>query len=288
MWPVSEYLVVAGMSGAGRSSAAANLEDMGWFVIDNLPPALIGKVAELVGPRGSEYDRVALVIGRGGHESLADLQSAIAGLGSSGARVRILFLDAGDDVLVRRYEGTRRRHPLNDAEGVHASIAQERELLRPLKADADVVIDTGELNVHQLRERLVDLFASRPSTEAMALSVVSFGFKHGLPIDADLVFDCRFLPNPHWVPALRPMSGLDEPVRDYVLSQPEAKEFLDRVDDLLGFLLPAYAAEGKSYLSVALGCTGGRHRSVTLVEELARRVHEHGFTPAVHHRDIDR
>jgi UPF0042 nucleotide-binding protein len=286
---MSEYLVVAGMSGAGRSSAAANLEDMGWFVIDNLPPALIGKVAELVGQRGSEYDRVALVIGRGGHESLADLQSAISGLRSAGAHVRILFLDAADDVLVRRYEGTRRRHPLNDAEGgVHASIAQERELLQQLKADADFDIDTGQLNVHQLRERLVELFAGRPSTEAMALSVISFGFKHGLPIDADLVFDCRFLPNPHWVPDLRPMSGLEEPVRDYVLSQPEAKEFLDRVDDLLGFLLPAYAAEGKSYLSVALGCTGGRHRSVTLVEDLARRVREHGFTPAVIHRDIDR
>jgi RNase adapter protein RapZ len=289
MGPVSEYLVVAGMSGAGRSSAAANLEDAGWFVIDNLPPALIGKVAELVEQRGSELNRIALVIGRGGRDSLVELQSAIAGLRSIGAFVRILFLDASDEVLVRRYEGTRRRHPMDDdAAGVMAAIGQERELLRPLAADADVVIDTGEMNVHQLRDRLVELFASRSAAEGMALSIISFGYKHGLPLDADLVFDCRFLPNPHWVAELRPLSGLDEPVRAFVLTQTETKEFLERIDDLLLFLLPAYAAEGKSYLSVALGCTGGRHRSVALAEELARRLRRQGHSPAVHHRDLDR
>jgi RNase adapter protein RapZ len=288
MEPMSEYLVVAGMSGAGRSSASANLEDMGWFVIENLPPALIGKVADLVGQRGSEFDRVALVIGRGGHESMVELESALGALRSIGAHVRLLFLDAPDEVLVRRYEGTRRRHPMAEAEGVLAAIAHERELLRPLAADADVVIDTGDLNVHQLRDRLVELFSGRTATDSMSLSIISFGFKHGLPLDADLVFDCRFLPNPHWVPDLRPLSGLDEPVRDFVLSQSETKEFLERIEELLAFLLPAYAAEGKSYLSVALGCTGGRHRSVALAEELARRVRDRNYAPAVHHRDIDR
>jgi UPF0042 nucleotide-binding protein len=285
---MSEYLVVAGMSGAGRSSAAANLEDAGWFVIDGLPPALIGKVADLVGQRGSELDRIALVIGRGGQDSLVELQAAIAGLRSIGAHVRILFLDAPDEVLVRRFEGTRRRHPMDDAAGVMAAIAQERELLRPLADDADVVIDTGDLNVHQLRDRLLELFAGPAPSDGMALSIISFGFKHGLPLDADLVLDCRFLPNPHWVPDLRPLSGLDEPVRDFVLSQSDTKEFLERIDDLLGFLLPAYAAEGKSYLAVALGCTGGRHRSVALAEEIARTIRGRGFAPGVHHRDIDR
>jgi UPF0042 nucleotide-binding protein len=288
MGTMSEYLVVAGMSGAGRSSAAANLEDTGWFVIDNLPPALIGKVADLVGQRGSELERIALVIGRSGQDSLVELQSAIAGLRAIGAHVRILFLDAPDDVLVRRFEGTRRRHPMDDAAGVMAAIAQERELLRPLAADADVVIDTGELNVHQLRDRLVELFAARSPADGMAVSIVSFGFKHGLPLDADLVFDCRFLPNPHWLPDLRPLSGLDEPVRDFVLSQTETKEFLERIDDLLAFLLPAFATEGKSYLAIALGCTGGRHRSVALAEEIARLIRGRGYAPGVHHRDIDR
>jgi UPF0042 nucleotide-binding protein len=289
MGTMSEYLVVAGMSGAGRSSAAANLEDAGWFVIDNLPPALIGKVAELVEQRGSELNRIALVIGRGGRDSLVELQSAITGLRSMGAHVRILFLDAPDEVLVRRYEGTRRRHPMDDeAAGVTAAIAQERELLRPLAADADVVLDTGEMNVHQLRQRLVELFATRSAGEGMSLSIISFGYKHGLPLDADLVFDCRFLPNPHWVADLRPLSGLDAPVLEFVLSQAETKEFLERIDELLVFLLPAYSAEGKSYLSVALGCTGGRHRSVALAEELALHLRRHGYEPAVHHRDIDR
>ncbi|MGA8295663.1 MAG: RNase adapter RapZ [Acidimicrobiales bacterium] len=284
---MAEYLIVGGMSGAGRSTAAATLEDLGWFVIDNLPGALIGKVAELGGQRGGEFDRFCFVVGRGGPESLSEIVPAIEELRASGARVRVLFLDASDEVLVRRFSGTRRRHPL-EAEGVPEAIKTERELLEPLRSVADAVIDTTETNVHELRARLVELYAGRTAEGAMETSVVSFGFKNGLPLDADLVFDVRFLPNPHWVDRLRPHSGLEADVREYVLSSPEAIEFLDRLESLLRFLLPYYAREGKSYLSIAIGCTGGRHRSVVLAEELVTRLRKDGYEPAVHHRDIGR
>ncbi len=282
---VAEYVIITGLSGAGRSQAGATLEDLGWFVIDNMPTALITKVAELVGVPGSATDRVALVVGRDAGQ-LGELEAAVTQLRSTGSRVRVLFLEASDEVLVRRFEGTRRRHPLG-TEGVVEAIAEERARLQAIRVVADVIVDTTELNVNQLRERLVDLFTARGG-EGMQISVMSFGFKHGVPLDVDTVFDCRFLPNPHWVEKLRPLTGLDAPVRDYVLGQPEAGEFITRVDDLLGFLLPAYVQEGKSYLTVAVGCTGGHHRSVTLVEELAARVHARGYAPSVHHRDIAR
>jgi RNase adapter protein RapZ len=284
---MAEYLIVGGMSGAGRSTAAATLDDLGWFVIDNLPGALIGKVAELGGQSGGEFDRFCFVVGRGGPESLSEIVPAIEDLRASGARVRVLFLDASDDVLVRRFSGTRRRHPLG-AEGVAEAIKTERELLAPLRTEADAVVDTSETNVHELRARLVELYAGRTAAGAMETSVVSFGFKNGLPLDADLVFDVRFLPNPHWVDELREHSGLDADVREYVLSSPEAVEFLERIESMLRFLLPYYAREGKSYLSVAIGCTGGRHRSVVLAEELATRLRKDGYEPAVHHRDVTR
>ncbi|HVF74945.1 MAG TPA: RNase adapter RapZ [Acidimicrobiales bacterium] len=284
---MSEYVVITGMSGAGRSTAADTLEDAGWFVIDNLPPSLIGKVAELVGRPDSETERVALVSGRGGGEYVAELSEAVGHLRESGAIVRVLFLDAADDVLVRRFENTRRRHPLA-TEGVFAGITKEREVLEAIKTQADIVVDTSDLNVHQLRDRLLDLFERDERGLGMQTSVVSFGYKHGLPLDVDLVFDCRFLPNPHWVDELRPLTGLDEPVRDYVLGQPETDDFLERLDHLLELLLPAYRKEGKAYLSIAVGCTGGRHRSVVLAEELAKRVEAHGFKPSVSHRDVNR
>jgi UPF0042 nucleotide-binding protein len=208
-------------------------------------------------------------------------------LRSTGARVRVVFLDAPDDVLVRRYEGTRRRHPV-EATSVLAAIQHEREMLDALRDEADVVIDTGELNVHQLHDRLIELVDRAGPSEAMQTSVVSFGFKHGIPLDVDLVFDCRFLPNPHWVPELRGLTGLDAPVRDFVLGNDETKELLGCLDDLFGLLLPAYVREGKSYLSIAIGCTGGRHRSVVLAEELADRIRQQGYAPVVHHRDIER
>jgi UPF0042 nucleotide-binding protein len=284
---VSEFLVVTGMSGAGRSTAAATLEDLGWFVIDNLPPSLITKVAELVGAPGSETDRVALVIGRGGAEDLDDVPPVLDALGSLRHRVRVLFLDAPDDVLVRRYEGTRRRHPYA-ARGVEESVAGERRLLDVLRSRADIIIDTGELNSNQLRQRVLELFGDGAAGDHMQTSIVSFGYKHGIPLDVDLVFDCRFLPNPYWVEGLRPLSGLDEPVKRYVLDRAETQEFLARVDDLLTSLIPAFVSEGKSYLTVALGCTGGRHRSVALADALAERLAGHGLMTTAFHRDVDR
>lgn len=283
---MSEFLIVTGLSGAGRSTAADALEDMGWFVIDNLPPALIGKVTELVGRPGSETEKIALVVGRGG-EGVEELVPAIEQLRTSSERVRILFLDAADDVLVRRFEGTRRRHPVW-GEGVVEAIGRERVLLDPIKETADIVIDTSELNVHQLRDRLVEFFTHDDASAAMHVTVVSFGYKHGLPLDLDNAIDCRFLPNPHWVDDLRPLTGLDEPVQEYVLDQPETKDFLDKIEELFALLLPLYVREGKSYLSIGVGCTGGRHRSVVLAEELARRIGEHGFNPLVVHRDVNR
>jgi UPF0042 nucleotide-binding protein len=228
---------------------------------------------------------VVLVVGRD-VEQLEELDAAVDQLRASGSGVRTLFLEASDEVLVRRFEGTRRRHPLGQ-EGVTEAITRERERLEPIRALADVVVDTTDLNVNQLRERLIDLFTT-DRAEPMQISVMSFGFKHGVPLDVDNVFDVRFLPNPHWVDELRPLTGLDEQVRAFVLGQAPAQEFLCRVDDLLGFLLPAYIKEGKSYLTVAVGCTGGRHRSVALVEDLGARVAARGYDPVIYHRDLSR
>jgi RNase adapter protein RapZ len=288
---LSEFLVVTGMSGAGRSTAAATLEDLGWFVIDNLPAALIMKMVEMIDLPGSEIERVALVIGRGGSntgvEYFEDLADVLDALRKTRNRVRVLFLEATDDVLVRRYEGTRRRHPI-DARGVEESIADERRLLEPVRDRADLLIDTGELNSNQLRTRILEAFDEDSADSNMQTSVVSFGYKHGIPLDVDIVFDCRFLPNPFWIEELRPFSGLDAPVREYVLSKAESQDFLDKVDDLLTAILPAFIREGKSYLTIAMGCTGGRHRSVALAEALAARLGEHGHPTSVFHRDVDR
>jgi RNase adapter protein RapZ len=288
---LSEFLVVTGMSGAGRSTVGATLEDMGWFVIDNLPAALIMKMAELVDLPGSEIERVALVVGRGGGstgpEYFDDLPHVLDDLHRDRRRVRILFLDAPDDILIRRYEGTRRRHPLA-ARGVEESIADERRLLQAVRERADLFIDTGELNTNQLRTRILETFGEKGGTEQMQTSVISFGYKHGLPPDVDMVFDCRFLPNPFWVEELRPLSGLDAPVRDYVLDDAESQKFLDKLDDLLTSILPSFVREGKSYLTIAIGCTGGRHRSVALAEALGERLGVHGPPVSVFHRDVDR
>jgi UPF0042 nucleotide-binding protein len=283
---MSDYLVITGMSGAGRSTAAAALEDAGWYVIDNMPPSLLSEVAEVVGRPGSTQERVALVLGRGGGAGVDEALPAIDGLRARGHRVRLVYLDAPQDVLVRRYEGTRRRHPIGERQ-VAEAIADERRLLEPVRERADIVVDTAELNVNQLRQRVTDLFGD-DSEPGMRTSVESFGYKHGLPLDADLVFDCRFLPNPHWVDELRPLSGLDAPVRDFVMAEGATHAFLDRVDDLIGALLPAFVDEGKSYLTIALGCTGGRHRSVVLAEELGVRLRARGTNPIVIHRDIAR
>ena len=261
------------------------MEDLGWFRVDNMPPAMFGEVAKMVGEPASGVDRVAFVVGTGAF--LNELAPGIEGLRSDGHRVRILFLEASDEVLVRRFEGTRHRHPLAGAL-IEGSIHRERELLEPIRAQADLVLDTSDLNENALRQRMGHLFAAHSDDSSMQTALITFGYKHGLPLDADLVFDCRFLPNPHWVPELRPLTGLDPPVRDYVLARPESAEFTDKIDDLLRFLLPRYLAEGKSYLTVAVGCTGGRHRSVAIAEELARRLRVEGHSLSVFHRDVDR
>ena len=283
-----DVTVVTGMSGAGRSAAADVLEDLGFFVIDNLPPALIPKVAEL--GRGREgASRFALVVDTRAGEYLPDLESALAELRESGARTRVLFLDASDEVLVRRFDATRRRHPVAESDRVSDGITRERELLERIKEQSDVVVDTSELNVHELRDRLRELFgepAGAPS--GLQISVVSFGYKHGLPLDVDLVFDCRFLPNPHWIESLRPLPGTDPKVRRYVMKQEETQAFLEELSNLFELLLPAYVREGKSYLSIGVGCTGGRHRSVVIAAEIARLLERIGFPARVHHRDLER
>jgi RNase adapter protein RapZ len=283
-----DVTVVTGMSGAGRSAAADVLEDLGFFVIDNLPPALIPKVAEL--GRGREgAARFALVVDTRAGEFLPDLETALAELRETGARTRVVFLDASDEVLVRRFDATRRRHPVAESDRVSDGITRERELLEGIKEQADVVLDTSELNVHELRDRLRELFgepAGAPS--GLQISVVSFGYKHGLPLDVDLVFDCRFLPNPHWVESLRPLPGTDPKVRRYVMKQEETQAFLEELGKMFELLLPAYVREGKSYLSIGVGCTGGRHRSVVIAAEIARLLERLGFPARVHHRDLDR
>lgn len=283
-----DVTIITGLSGAGRSSAADVLEDLGCFVIDNLPPALIPKVAELARDR-ERPTRYALVVDVRSGEFMDELVAALVALRATGARTRMLFLDASDAALVRRFEASRRPHPLAATGRVSDGIARERALLEGLKGEADVVVDTSNLNVHELRDRLRELFGDAPAPDAaLQISLLSFGYKFGIPLDVDVIFDCRFLPNPHWVESLRPLPGTDEAVRRYVLEQPEAQALLDRLRDLFALVLPAYAREGKSYLSIAIGCTGGRHRSVVIAAELAKVLAGLGFPATVHHRDLDR
>ncbi|MFM8973484.1 MAG: RNase adapter RapZ [Actinomycetota bacterium] len=277
--------IVTGMSGAGRSAAANALEDLGFFVIDNLPPRLIAEVAALAGGN-DQPPPYALVVDVRSGDFLADLESATDRLRGEGASVRTLFLDAADEVLVRRYEASRRRHPLSTSVRVADGIARERELLAPLRGEADLLVDTTNLNVHQLRSRLHELFAGTTEAPGLRVNVVSFGYKHGLPLDVDIVLDCRFLPNPHWIDELRPLTGLDPAVRDFVLVA--ADGFVERIGAVFEHTLPGYADEGKAYLSIGVGCTGGRHRSVAVAERLAATLRDLGADPVVHHRDIGR
>ncbi|MGB3736580.1 MAG: RNase adapter RapZ [Ilumatobacter sp.] len=281
---MAEIVLITGLSGAGRSGTADVLEDLGWYVVDNLPTALIGTIIDLAVKPGSDIPRLALVGGRQ-HGTLVE---KIGEVRASGHRVRVLFLDASTPELVRRYNATRRRHPLADeAEGLVESIELERERLDPARAAADLVIDTSDLNVHQLKDRVVHAFSAATDSR-LQVSVESFGFKHGLPLDADMVMDVRFLPNPHWVPDLRPLTGHDPKVRDHVLETAAGSDFVDRLDDLLASLLPQYEKEGRSYLTVAIGCTGGRHRSVATAEEVASRLRGRGVAVRVAHRDVAR
>jgi len=282
-----EFAVVTGHSGAGRSQAANFLEDLGWFVIDNLPAALLPKVSELAGVGGSRYDRVALVAGSG--EDADEIAAAIRLLRQDDeARVRVIFLQASTPALVRRYESTKRPHPWDPTLSLVDAIEAERAALEIIKAEADMVIDTTNTSVHQLRDRVEGEFAISADDTAMNIRVLSFGYKHGLPLDVDLVFDCRFLPNPHWIDDLRPLTGRDPEVGAYIEAQTITPDFLTRLYELLDLLVPAYEREGKSYLSVALGCTGGQHRSVWVAGQLRGHLETQGYHPRISHRDVDR
>jgi UPF0042 nucleotide-binding protein len=281
---MNEVVLVTGMSGAGRSTVAAALEDLGWFVIDNLPLELVVRVDELVISGDHDYPGVAFIVGRSGGVRPEALFTVERELKARHENAKILFLDAPDEVLIHRFEGNRRRHPLDEAT-LAESIAGERAQLASIREAAALVIDTGSINTNQLRRRIVETFSESGARGSLRVSLVSFGYTYGIPRDVDLVFDCRFLPNPHWIDELRPLTGLDEPVAHYVLDQEPAQHFIKDVVSLLEWQIPAFAQEGKSYLSIAIGCTGGRHRSVAIAEEIRRRL---GIDSAVFHRDIAR
>ncbi len=283
----ADIVVITGLSGAGRSTAAKSLEDLGWFVVDNLPPGMLPTMVDLAARSHGAVSRMAAVVDVRSRAFSTDLKSAITDLGARGATARVVYLEAAEDTLVRRFDSERRPHPLQGGGRVTDGIAAERELLREVRGDADLVVDTSRLNVHQLRARMRDFFGGGTAA-GLRLSIVSFGYKYGLPVDADIVVDCRFLPNPHWIPELAPMTGQDEPVREYILAQPGAGEFLHYYAELLRVVLPGYEREGKRFVTLAVGCTGGKHRSVAMADELAARVADAEADVQVVHRDLGR
>ena len=281
-------VVITGLSGAGKSYALKSFEDLGFFCVDNLPTTLIPTFAELCSQSSRAIRKIALGVDVREGEYLDHFLETLHTLRDTGHRVEVLFLEAADEVLVRRYHESRRRHPLAGEGNVLDGIRAERRALAHLREAADRILDTSALTVHELRARLVESYGVEDAGDTLRVSLVSFGYKFGIPYDADLVFDVRFLPNPHFVEALRPFDGRDAPVAGYVFAQKECRELQDRLEDFLRFLLPLYQREGKTYLTVAIGCTGGRHRSVALVEWLRDLVSGLGFTPIVRHRDLER
>jgi RNase adapter protein RapZ len=281
-------VIITGLSGAGKSYAIKCLEDLGYFCVDNLPTTLIPTFSELCLQSQREIRKIALGVDVREGEYLAHLRGILQELRARGHTPEVLFLEATDEVLVRRYHETRRRHPMAGEGSVLDGIQAERRALAHLREDADRIIDTSGLTVHQLKQRLVELYGTESRRDALTVSLVSFGFKHGIPYDADLVFDVRFLPNPHFVDGLRALDGRDAQVAEYVFGQAESREFMTRLQDLVQFLLPLYQREGKAYVTVAVGCTGGRHRSVVLVEALREDLERRGFAPIVRHRDLGR
>jgi UPF0042 nucleotide-binding protein len=278
-------VIITGMSGAGRSTAAKSLEDLGWYVVDNLPPELLPTMLDLA-------DRAALagiaaIVDVRSRALPTDLKTAISSLGARGVSPQVVFLEASDGALVRRFENVRRPHPMQGSGTVVDGIAAERELLRDVRGDSDIVLDTSSLNVHELRARMHHYFGG-DSVTGLRLNIVSFGYKYGLPVDADLVADCRFLPNPRWIEALAPLTGQDERVREYVLSQRGADDFLDAYLTALRVTLAGYERQGKQYVTLAIGCTGGKHRSVVMAEHIAKRLEETGLGIQVVHRDLGR
>jgi UPF0042 nucleotide-binding protein len=285
--PQQEIVIITGLSGAGRSTAAKALEDLDWFVADNLPVDLLPTMADLARRAGGAVPRLAAVVDVRSRAFSTDLKSAISDLHARGVRPYVVFLEASDETLVRRFGSVSRPHPLQEGGRVVDGIAAERELLQGLRAEADLVLDTGALNVHQLRSRMRAAFAAEGDA-ALRVTVVSFGFKYGLPVDADMVADCRFLPNPHWQPDLAPQTGRDEAVIDYVLSQPGAAGFLDAYVRAITITLDGYASKGRQFLLIAVGCTGGKHRSVVMADQIAARLAESWPGIQVTHRDLGR
>ena len=281
-----QLALVTGMSGAGRSTAARALEDMGWFVIDNIPATLLPDAVELA-RRTPDVNRVAVVLDARGGSFFATLTSIVRDLPRDGVDIRTVFLEASDDALVRRFESSRRPHPLQHGQRILDGLAEERALLSGLRSTADLVIDTTSVHVHELRRRIEMEFADEAPVD-LSCTVMSFGFKYGIPVDADLVADARFLPNPYWDETLRPMSGLDAPVSSDVLGRQGAREFVEAYAHLVEIVRDGYLREGKRYVTVAMGCTGGRHRSVALAEELTRRLRSSGMRVHVFHRDLGR
>jgi UPF0042 nucleotide-binding protein len=285
-----EIVVITGMSGAGRSTVAHAMEDHGWYVIDNLPPSLLIPLFDLT---QSSDDSIAVVIDVRGRQFFDDLNQTLAELAERGISRKIIFVDAADDVLVRRFESSRRPHPLQGSDRIVDGIEKERERLRELRLGADLVVDSSQLNVHQLEKKIAELFSVDPSA-SLKVNVLSFGYKFGLPVDADLVMDCRFIPNPHWNPELRAMNGLDKQVSEAVLNAESVGEFLEKYLSLFNSLGQGYLREGKKYITLAIGCTGGKHRSVAVAEELARRINgsaidaQHSVSAHAIHRDLGR
>jgi UPF0042 nucleotide-binding protein len=282
-------VIVSGLSGGGKTAAAKLFEDLGYTVVDNLPGELLPDLAELVSADRTRFARVAIVLDvRSGDATLA-LAAMRGALEGRGIRPRVVFLEASDDVLIRRFSETRHRHPLGDERGIANSIAEERRRLDAVRSDSDVVLDTSDLSLRQLRERLFAALATDVRSDQMAFQLISFGFKHGVPLEADLVFDVRFMQNPFYVAGLRPLSGLTDEVRTFVLDQPVATRFLDYLVEFLEFAIPAYISEGKTRLTIAIGCTGGYHRSIVITEELASWLRNQDYGPvAVFHRELDR
>jgi UPF0042 nucleotide-binding protein len=281
-----ELVVVTGMTGAGRSTAAKELEDLGYYVVDNLPPQLVPDVVRLVDESKGVLQPIAVVVDVRSGSFFAGLQEVLARR-ATGRRTTLVFLEANDDVLVRRQEAARRPHPLQGSGRLLDGLSRERVVLGDLRAEADLVVDTSNLNVHQLTDKIAEAFGTAQTT-SMRATVISFGFKYGIPVDADLVADMRFLPNPHWVPELRPLSGRDAEVAAYVMKQPDAEEFLSEYVDLIQTVVAGYLREGKRFMTVAVGCTGGKHRSVAMTEEIAARLRDRGVEARPVHRDLGR
>lgn len=284
-----EFVIVSGLSGAGKSKAAATLEDLGFYVVDNLPAALIPKFAELCMAAPGKYERVALVTDVRAGERFEGLFAALKTLKEMGCAYRILFVEASADTIIKRYKETRRSHPLaQDGVSLSETIRQERAALEPVRQRAEFIVDTTAMNNAKIRGEIFRLFGDGEAKSAMAVTVTSFGFKYGVPIEADLVFDVRFLPNPYYIAELRYQTGLDEPVRSFVFQYEETNAFMEKLKDLIGFLLPRFVEEGKSVLVIAVGCTGGRHRSVAVTHALAEFIRQKGYHAAENHRDMTR